>query len=216
MDPNTVLASFEAKIGDRVINTKVTEIESAKEAYDDAVAGGKAAVMAQKTKKKQEETLTVKLGNLLPNQTASLTMRLVSQLEVVGGHFAFFLPMAFYPDYKKHGVKSKDAFLYEFCYHARIISSTRISNLSLPAGSVISEQNDEKTDITVNCSEATRSHDLFYRTADLMVPQLLFARSPATGKVAVSATLVPTFDPVQPQDVFEVVEDEKPEQVKLN
>lgn len=27
---------------------------------------------------------------------------------------------------------------------------------------------------------------------------------------------MPTFDPVSPQDIFEVVEDEKPEQVKLN
>ena len=28
--------------------------------------------------------------------------------------------------------------------------------------------------------------------------------------------MVPTFDPVQPQDAFEVVSDEKPEQVKLS
>lgn len=50
----------------------------------------------------------------------------------------------------------------------------------------------------------------------MMVPQLQWARTPDVDRFAVSATLVPTFDPVQPQDVFEVVEDEKPEQVRLH
>ena len=102
-------------------------------------------------------------------------MRIVSQLEVIGGHFAFLLPMAFYPDYKKHGVKNKGAFLYEFSYEVRIVSQGRIANLGLPLGAEITQQNEAKTDITVRCNEASRTHDLFYKMADLMVPQLLFA-----------------------------------------
>jgi len=46
----------------------------------------------------------------------------------------------------------------------------------------------------------------------MMVPQLLYAEHPETGEIACSVSLVPTFDPVAPQDVFNVVKEEKPEQ----
>ena len=48
------------------MNTKVTEKEKAAEIYQDAIAGGKAAVHAEREKK--DETLTVRLGNLMPGQ----------------------------------------------------------------------------------------------------------------------------------------------------
>ena len=48
--------------------------------------------------------MAVKLGNLLPNQVATIKFQIVSQLEVVAGFYAFNLPTAFYPDYKKHGI----------------------------------------------------------------------------------------------------------------
>ena len=60
--------------------------------------------------------MTVKLGNLLPGQSATLKSTILSHLDVVGGHYAFTLPTAFYPDYKKHGVKVKGAYAYEFAY----------------------------------------------------------------------------------------------------
>ena len=40
------------------------EKEKAQEKFEDAVASGKAAVMAER--KKKDELMTVKLGNLLP------------------------------------------------------------------------------------------------------------------------------------------------------
>ena len=70
LEKTSVLAKFEAVIDDKVVVTKVTEKESAKEKYDDAIAGGNAAVLAER--KKKDETLTVKLGNLLPGQRAVL------------------------------------------------------------------------------------------------------------------------------------------------
>ena len=68
LEKTSVLAKFQAVIDDKVIVTKVQDKESAKEKYEDAVAGGKAAVLAER--KKKDETLTVKLGNLLPGQSA--------------------------------------------------------------------------------------------------------------------------------------------------
>jgi len=60
-----VLANFEAIIDQTVVATKIFEKEKAKEKYDDAIASGNAAVLAERSNKK-EETMTIKLGNLLP------------------------------------------------------------------------------------------------------------------------------------------------------
>ena len=76
LEKTTLLSKFEAIIDDKVVETKVVEKEKAKEKYEDAIASGNAAVMAERSKKK-EETLTVKLGNLLPNSIATLKVQLV-------------------------------------------------------------------------------------------------------------------------------------------
>ena len=114
--------------------------------------------------------MTIKLGNLLPGQRAMLKLQIVSQMEIVCGQYAFILPMAFYPEYKKHGVKDVGTFDYEFTYETRIVSTGRIANLSLPKYAEIAEQNEERTCITVRSTKSHRTIDLFYRTADMMVP----------------------------------------------
>jgi len=43
-----------------------------------------------------------------------------------------------------------------------------------------------------------------------------YAKIEDSDVLAVSVSLVPTFDPVQPQDFFEINEDEKPEQLELS
>ena len=50
----------------------------------------------------------------------------------------------------------------------------------------------------------------------MLVPQLLYARSPDSQEVACAAALVPTFDPVSPQDYLKLSKDEKPESVSLS
>ena len=167
---------------------------------------------------KKEEVLTLTLGNLLPGQSATLKQTILSQLEIVSGYFVYSLPGSFCPDYKKHGINGKGAakFNYEFAYEVKILCDNRISNLSIPANSAIVAQNDERTEITIRSSQPSRTMDLFYRTYDMVVPQLLYARSPDSDDYAVQISLTQTFDQVQPQDFFEVVEDEKPRQVQLS
>ena len=65
MEKSTLFAKFEAVIQDQVVATKVMEKVKAQEKYEDAMASGNAVVMAERTKKK-EESMTIKLGNLLP------------------------------------------------------------------------------------------------------------------------------------------------------
>ena len=79
IDKSIVLSKFEAIIDDRVVKTIVKDKEQAQEEYDDAVAQGHSTVLAQRSTKR-EEILTVKLGNLLPNQTATIKQTIVTQL----------------------------------------------------------------------------------------------------------------------------------------
>ena len=52
---------------------------------------------------------------------------------------------------------------------------------------------------------------IYYQTAEESYPQLLYAKDPAfPGKVAVSASFVPTFEPPPPQQETEVLIDEEP------
>ena len=64
LDKTSVLAKFEANLDNRKIVTKVTNKDRANEKYDDAIAGGKAAIIAER--KTKDEVMLIKLGNLLP------------------------------------------------------------------------------------------------------------------------------------------------------
>ena len=125
------------------------------------------------------------------------------------------LPAAFYPDYRRHGIVQKGEFSYQFNYEVSIVAETPITSLSLPEHAEVAERDDNGQRVVVRSNHPNRQIDLFYRTADMMVPQLLYAMSPDGEDAACVASLVPTFDPVAPQDFFEVKEDEVPESAKL-
>ena len=49
-------------------------------------------------------------------------MTIISSMEVIGGDYQYSLPLAFFPDYKRHGIKDKTAYPYTFEYEMQIIS----------------------------------------------------------------------------------------------
>ena len=59
--------------------------------------------MAERSKK-NEENLQIKIGNLMPGDTAVIKYTVAKPLEVAMGSYSFVLPQAFYPDYAKHGM----------------------------------------------------------------------------------------------------------------
>ena len=46
----------------------------------------------------------------------TLVLTILSKLEVVAGYYAFSLPAAFCPDYKRHGVFGENYYSYKFDY----------------------------------------------------------------------------------------------------
>ena len=98
-------------------------------------------MIAQRSTK--DETMTVSLGILLPGQIATLKSTIISLLEVVGGHYQYSLPAAFFPNYKKHGIKDISTYPYDFFYEVTISAKHTISNLSVPSSAMIVEQSDD-------------------------------------------------------------------------
>jgi len=133
LEESSTLADFEAAIDEKVITTKVREKEHAKEIYDDAVASGKAAVLAERS-----ENISIKLGNLQSNQTATIKMTIISMLEVQAGYYAFPLPASLYPNYKKHGLPDSKM-TFDFSYQVKIVTTGAISNLIVPDSASIIE-----------------------------------------------------------------------------
>ena len=62
IEESTVVSKLIATINDKTIEAKIQGKEEAKEKFDDAVAAGNTAVYAER--KKQDESLTLLLGNL--------------------------------------------------------------------------------------------------------------------------------------------------------
>ena len=83
--------------------------------------------------------------------------------------------------------------------------------MSIPEGATTEVQDVERSKILVKGSETANSIDLYYRTADMMIPTLQIAEDPNSDDVGVVVSMVPTFDPVPGQDFYEEVEDEVPE-----
>ena len=65
IDTNTVMSKLTAKIGDKEVEAKIKEKERAKEVYDNAMAGGNAAVYAEK-KSEGSESMKIVLGGIPP------------------------------------------------------------------------------------------------------------------------------------------------------
>jgi len=151
---------------------------------------GHAAIFAEKKK----EAITLKLGNLLPGETATISLGLIQELELQGNAWGFTLPMSFLPDYSKHANKGKKI-SFDFGFEFKIVSKDQISYLSVPTGSK-TEFNQEKTEVLVTGSDIASSVRVFYRNNSMLLPRLLFEEHPDhPDQVAVMASFVPTFEP---------------------
>ena len=65
LEKNTLLAKLTAELNGNKIEAQIRDKEKAQERYDDAVAAGNTALIAERDMDKKE-TMRIKLGNLLP------------------------------------------------------------------------------------------------------------------------------------------------------
>jgi len=202
MDKDTIFSGLKSKVDDKEVEAEIEKREKAAQKYDDAVASGHSAVIAEQSKTKDEE-YGIKLGNLLPGSTCTLTLKLIKKLDVIGSSYHLNIPQSFYPDYKKHGLGDAQA-SYEFCMSAKVVSNSKITYLSAPLNSIV-DRNENTYEIT--CTKASRALDFYYQTTNMLFPSLTYAEwpqnmdskmKPEAGQVACQLSFVPTFAAMNP------------------
>jgi hypothetical protein len=103
------------------------------------------AIIAEKSEKKKN-AMTLKVGNLIPNQSAVIKISMVELIGISGNAYAYVMPTSFFPDYSKHSASSgsEKEINYKFQYFFSIVSDQRLVYLSCPTGST-HEFNPDKT-----------------------------------------------------------------------
>jgi hypothetical protein len=150
VEPDCIISSLKAQVKDKEVSAEIKAKSQAKEKFEDAVAGGKAAFYAETKTVNQAEVLELKVGNLLPADTCIIKIQMVKDLLISGSSYMLQIPPSFYPDYTKMGMDKEDAG-YEFSFEAIILANDKISYLSLPDGSESNVEDDgKKVSFTTN------------------------------------------------------------------
>ena len=90
-----IVSKLVIQIGERVVEGKILEREQAQEKYDDAIAGGNAAVLVEENKK-NKDLIQMTLGGINPDQEVKVTLQFIKQLEIEGGAYCLRLPTSYF------------------------------------------------------------------------------------------------------------------------
>ena len=132
LSKNTILSQLKLSIKDKVIFAEVKNKKQAQEEYKQAIKDNLTAVLAERDTK-ENESMTIKLGNIGRGEEATLEIQLIFRVDIVMGSYKFFLPADFYPDYRNLGAKSN--LDYGFNFVLEIKSTKKITWISLPPNS---------------------------------------------------------------------------------
>jgi Ca-activated chloride channel homolog len=80
----------------RVVEAELREREAARQAYDEAIASGRRASIAEE---ERPDVFTMRVGNILPGERVSVALTLVSPLAYEDGEATFRFPLAVAPRY---------------------------------------------------------------------------------------------------------------------
>jgi Ca-activated chloride channel homolog len=87
---------FQMVVGDRVIDGVIDERGAARQHYDQAIAAGHRAAI---TEEERPGVFTLRVGNLMPGDTATVRLALVGPLPVDDGEVTFRFPLVIAPRY---------------------------------------------------------------------------------------------------------------------
>ncbi len=93
---DAVLLDVEVQLGERVLRGHVVEKHAAEERYEDALSSGDSAVMLELL---EPGRYTMNVGNLLPGETAKITIRYSQLYRWAGDRLRVFVPTTIAPRY---------------------------------------------------------------------------------------------------------------------
>jgi len=90
------VTGFRLRVGERVVEGVIDERGQARQAYDDAIRAGHRAAIAEE---ERPDVFTVRVGNLMPGQSASIELDLVGALALERNEATFRFPLVVAPRY---------------------------------------------------------------------------------------------------------------------
>ncbi len=90
------VTALRAVLGGRIVEGRILERGAARQVYEDALAAGQRAALAEK---ERPDVFTTTLGNLRPGEDAEVALELVSPLAVDDGEATFRFPLVVAPRY---------------------------------------------------------------------------------------------------------------------
>eukprot|EP00347_Sterkiella_histriomuscorum_P005979 403354535 len=231
-DPDIIVSKLQIELGDRIVEGKIMEKQQAREKYDDAIAGGNAAVLVQE-KEKNKDLLEMTIGGINPDQQVKVTLEFIKQLEIEGGAYCLRMPTSYfiktYGEVSENGVKIKNNHNFDgrknreptaqYTLRLLINALQPITYLSIPNQSKLKSSNHklptivEIEELEGNAYAMKKDLLLYFRTTQMGKPLLLAQQSPKhPDEVACLVSLVPTFSPPNPQEEIEILENERPEE----
>jgi Ca-activated chloride channel family protein len=104
LDESCAVCGFEVEIGDKRIIGKVEEREKAFEKYDEAMSHGHGAFLVDQDR---PNIFTASVGNLLPNQEATVRLTYVTELEQSADAIRLLIPTTISPRYTPASMLAK-------------------------------------------------------------------------------------------------------------
>ncbi|CDW72326.1 UNKNOWN [Stylonychia lemnae] len=213
IEEDYVIGKLMVQIDDKVIEGKILEKQKAQEKYEDAVAQGHTAMMAQEDDQK-EEVIKLTIGNLLPGQEATLHLQLLNILKIEGAAYCLRVPLHYFPTYSS----SKNQYSYKF--FVEIISDSPVTYLSYPNNSKMVQAYSDESLIHIKIEKAQDNvlcldNDMviYYRTNVMESTALYFQISDShPDQVALMMSIVPSFiESTSVSSSLEIFEEEMPD-----
>jgi Ca-activated chloride channel homolog len=194
---DAVLLDLEVHIGGRVLKAVVVEKKAAEERYEDAVQDGDAAVMLQAI---EPGLYTMNVGNLLPQESATITFRYAMLYRWSGDRLRIFLPTTIAPRYgdslhqpqqvPEHSLTVEN----EFSLSVEVFGALRDAQFDCPSHSVALKKLAECTVLSLAQSKAVMDRDFIL---NVKAPQA--TRSFAlTGQDGEGQVVLASFQPFFP------------------
>ncbi len=197
---DAVLLDLKVEIGGRVLEGIVVERKEAEESYEDAVASGDAAVMLEVV---EPGLYTMNVGNLLPQEEATITFRYAILYRWAGDRLRFFLPTMVAPRFGEsphlphQAPESSLVVENQFSLRLEITGSLREAQFVCPSHEVTLKRSADKVVIALQQAKAVMDRDFVLNVKALQSTRSFVLCGPDGDGLAVVASFQPFFPGLQ-------------------
>jgi len=197
---DAVLLDLEVEIGGRVLKGVVVEKKAAEEKYEDAIAAGDAAVMLEQL---EPGLYTMNVGNLMPNEDATIKFSYSILYRWVGERLRLFIPTTIAtrfgdsPHAPHQAPESSLAVENHFSLQMEILGSLKDAQFTCPSHQVSLTRLAGRVIVSVKQEQAAMDRDFILNVKALKASRSFAVWGPDGDGVAAVASFQPFFPGLQ-------------------